>query len=128
MLVSVRPVSKSEVAAMLLNLERAEINAREDMRSRLSALEQKLLFAAEEREESFPVVIFSRGEEDIPVRRINDRVFFSKERESFLFAKSGMDEAVSAFSFSNLARFCDVPEIREAFLRNPDFYKDIFGA
>jgi hypothetical protein len=132
-LTSVNSVSKIEVATMLFNLKRAEINAREDLRNRLAAIEQKLLFASEEREGSFPIVIFTNGINDIPVCKVaalsaQRSVFFSREQETFFVEKEDGSKSSSLFDFSNLERFHDVPEIREACLRDPEFHKAIFGA
>lgn len=118
---------KNAVESLLSSAIRIETNAREEVRRRISDIERELSHIAEEREESFNLQFFERGNEDIPLRRITDKVFFSKERSSFFFVVRDPDEDVSVFDFRTLRKFSELPEMREAILRDPAFHKAVIG-
>lgn len=119
--------TKKTVESLLSSALRIETNAREEVKRRISDIERELLLIAEEREKSFDLQLFARGQEDLPLRKIRDKVFFSKERESFFFVVKDPDEDVSVFDFRTLKKFSELPEMREATLRDPEFHKAVIG-
>lgn len=119
--------AKNAVESLLSSAVRIETSAREEVKRRISDIEKELLLVAEEREKVFHMQLFERGQEDLPLRKITDKVFFSKERESFFFVVREPDEDVSVFDFRTLKKFSELPEMREITLRDPEFHKAVIG-